>query len=138
MGHVLAGYDTDFMGEIRQGAFQAGNRRDDGFVFLLFVLNQMHLGVPIRPNLDVDRGLFDVPPVMEALARGAACKVDLTDGWDFWQLVDRPVVVLRKELGIPPIKHLGPGVQKRYVELEGARPRRVLNAVSSFEMPQLG
>lgn len=112
MAHVLSGYDTDLDGEIRQGSFQAGNRREDGFVFLLFVLTQMHLGIAINPNVEVKKGLFDIPAVMEAVARGAACKVDLTEKWNFWEVVDRPVVELRKELGIAPINFGGAGVMR--------------------------
>jgi hypothetical protein len=42
VGHTLTGYGTDPEGEIQQGAFQAGCRREDGFVFLQFVLLQFH------------------------------------------------------------------------------------------------
>jgi tellurite resistance protein len=110
-GHVITGYDTDPHGEIRQGSFQAGNRRDDGFVFLCFVLTQMHLGVAVNPFVAKTTGLFEVPAVLEAVARGAACTVDLTDAWDFWKHVETPVVALREQLGIPPLVHRqGPGI----------------------------
>ncbi len=41
-GHILSGYDTNPQGEIQQGAFQAGYIRQDGFVFLLFVILHFH------------------------------------------------------------------------------------------------
>ncbi len=113
-GHVLSGYDTTPEGELRQGAFQAGNRRDDGFVFLCFVLTQFQVGVKFAPIAETRVGAFQAPAVLEAVARGAACKVDTTDHWDFWRVVDRPVRELRAEWGIPPIRHGGVGVQPGY------------------------
>jgi hypothetical protein len=117
LGHVLSGYDTTPEGELRQGAFQAGNRRNDGFVFLCFVLTQFQLGIKFAPIAETRVGAFQTqtPAVIEAVARGAACKVDTTDHWDFWADVERPVQELRESWGIPPIKHLGVGVQPEYV-----------------------
>lgn len=110
-GHVLSGYDTTLEGEMRMGSFQAGNRRDDGFVFLLFVLTQMHLGIDVNPAVQDKRGgLFDPPSVLEAVARGAACKVDLSEHWDFWAVVDRPLAELRREYGIRPPEHRALGI----------------------------
>ena len=37
-----------------------------------------------------------------ALARGAACAVDLSDHWDFWPHLARPLDEVRAELTIPP------------------------------------
>jgi hypothetical protein len=101
--HVLSGYDTDPAGEIQQGAFQAGNRRHDGFAFLLFVLVQFHLGIRTTPVAKSQKGFFAPTIVLGAVARGAACKVDLTDGWDFWSVVDRPLDELRRDYGIAPL-----------------------------------
>jgi ubiquinone biosynthesis protein Coq4 len=114
-GHVLSGYDTTVEGELRQGSFQAGNRRDDGFVFLCFVLTQFHVGFTIQPIAEARVGAFQAPAVLEAVNRGAACKVDITDHWDFWKVVDRPVRELREEYGIAPIKYGGVGVAPEYV-----------------------
>jgi hypothetical protein len=114
-GHVISGYDTTAEGEIRQGSFQAGNRRDDGFVFLCFVLTQFHLGTTITPIAAPTVGGFQVPSVLEAIHRGASCKVDITDHWNFWEVIDRPVRELREEWGIPPIQHGEVGVQADYV-----------------------
>ena len=112
---MLSGYDTTPEGELRQGAFQAGNRRSDGFVFLCFVLTQFQFGIKFAPIAETRVGAFHTPAVIEAVARGAACKVDTTDHWDFWADVERPVHELREAWGIPPIKHLGVGVQPDYV-----------------------
>ena len=46
-------------------------------------------------------GLFDVPLVLSALYRGAACKVDFSDGFDVFGHKDRPLDEVRAELGVP-------------------------------------
>ncbi len=103
LGHVLAGYDTDPVGEIQQAAFQAGFVRNDGFMFLFFAIAQFHLGLKITPVADADVGRLDIEKVMTALARGAACNVDLSDHWDFWPHMPRPLEDVRAELDIPPL-----------------------------------
>ena len=99
-GHVLAGYDTTPAGEIQQGAFQAGFVRTDGFMFLLFVILHFHWGVKVTPIADANEGLFDIPLVMRALQRGAACTVDLSDHWDFWEVVEVPLEEVRARYGV--------------------------------------
>ena len=103
LGHVLAGYSTDPQGEIQQAAFQAGFARRDGFSFLLFGILQFHIGLRITPVAQGHRGNFDVPRVLNALHRGACCKVDLTDGYDILAQKDRPLDVVRVDLGIPSL-----------------------------------
>ena len=104
-GHVLAGYDTRPEGEIQQGAFQGGFVREDGFAFLMFAIIQFHLGVKVTPVADSQIGLFDVPKVLRAAHRGAACKVDLSDHWDPFAVADVPVEQLRAEYGIPALEN---------------------------------
>ncbi|HKA92009.1 MAG TPA: hypothetical protein VKE22_30305 [Haliangiales bacterium] len=103
LGHVLAGYDTDPVGEIQQAAFQAGFVRNDGFMFLFFAIAQFHLGLKITPIAEAEVGKLDIEKVMTALARGAACTVDLSDHWDFWPHLPRPLEEVRAELEIPPL-----------------------------------
>lgn len=103
LGHVLAGYGTDPQGEIQQAAFQAGFVRDNGFTFLLFGILQFHVGMRITPIAKSYEGLFDVPRVLEALRRGAACRVDLTRGYDLIGNKDRLLEEVRAELGVPPL-----------------------------------
>lgn len=105
IGHVLAGYGTDPQSELQQAAFQAGFARRDGFTFLLFGIMQFHLGLKVTPVADGHHGLFDVPRVIEALGRGAACKVDFTQGYDLFADQDRPVEEVRRHLGITPLAH---------------------------------
>lgn len=103
LGHVLAGYDTDPAGEIQQAAFQAGFVRKQGFLFLFFGIAQFHLGVKLTPIAAPETGYLDVPKVVHALARGAACNTDLSDRWSFWPLLPRPLDEVRHALEIPPL-----------------------------------
>jgi hypothetical protein len=105
VGHILAGYGTDSMGEILQSAFQAGYMRKDGFGFMLLGIIHWHMGIQITPVSEGVTGYFDIDRVMTALARGAACKVDLSDPeqFDFWAFADKPVAQVRAELGITPL-----------------------------------
>ncbi len=104
VGHLLSGYGVDAAGEIRQGAFQAGFVRNDGFAFLLFAILQFHIGVRITPVAKGERGLFEPNDVMRAAQRGASCNVDLSDPaeWDFWKVADQPIAELRARYGIMP------------------------------------
>jgi hypothetical protein len=104
VGHVLSGYPTDPQGEIQQAAFQAGFARRDGFTFLLFGILQFHLGLRITPVAKGYRELFDVELVLNALRRGAACKLDLSEDYDVFAHRDRPLEEVRVELGIPPLE----------------------------------
>jgi hypothetical protein len=103
VGHILSGYGVDPAGEIRQGAFQAGFVRTDGFAFLLFAILHFHVGVKITPIANAQKGFFDAKAVLRAAERGATCNVDLSDpaAWDFWSVAAVPVVELRKRYGIP-------------------------------------
>jgi hypothetical protein len=104
LGHVLSGYGTDPQSEIQQAAFQAGFARRDGFAFLLFGILQFHIGMRITPVAKGYQGLFDVPLVLSALERGAACKVDISQGYDLFANKNRPLDEVRRELGIPPLE----------------------------------
>lgn len=107
VGHVMSGYGTDPHGEIRQAAFQAGFVRRDGFTFLLFGILQFHLGLRITPVAKGYEGLLDVPAVLTALRRGAACKVDFSSGYDVFADKDRPLAELRRAYGVDaPAAHL--------------------------------
>ncbi|APV49457.1 hypothetical protein BWI17_07035 [Betaproteobacteria bacterium GR16-43] len=100
VGHVLAGYDTTPQGEIQQGSFQAGNRREDGFFFLQFVILQFHQGVKVSPATGAQTGCFDPRAVLWALHRGAQCNVDITHQWDFWPLMALPLEEARARCGL--------------------------------------
>lgn len=100
IGHVVSGYGVDPHGEIQQAAFQAGFARTDGFVFLLFGILQFHLGLRITPVAKGQHGHFDVPDVLRALARGAACTVDFSDHFELFAHAERPLAELRRHWGV--------------------------------------
>jgi hypothetical protein len=108
LGHVLSGYGTDPQSEIQQAAFQAGFVRKDGFTFLLFGILQFHIGMRLTPVAKGYQGLFDVSRVLTALQRGAACKVDLSRGYDLFADKNRPLDDVRRELCIPPLEAVEP------------------------------
>jgi tellurite resistance protein len=107
--HVLAGYDTSPEGEMKNAAFQAGFTDDeDDFFTMLFAIVIHTAGINLTP--------FEMPVVLgrigqgslalevfHALQRGAEMKVDLGDGWDFWEWVELPIETARKQLGVPPL-----------------------------------
>lgn len=102
VAHVLAGHDTTPLGEMQQGSFQAGNRREDGFFFLQFVLLQFHHGVKITPTAPPRYGQFQPDVVLWAIHRGAQCPVDMTHQWDFWPLMQLPLEQARARCGLLP------------------------------------
>jgi hypothetical protein len=103
VGHVISGYGVDPQGEIQQAAFQAGFARNDGFVFLLFGILQFHIGLRVTPVAKGEQGLFDVPRVLQALSRGAACKIDFSDHFDFFRHAPEPLATLRARWSVPAL-----------------------------------
>lgn len=102
VGHVLADNDTTPMGEIQQGAFQGGNRRQDGFFFVQFVLLQFHHGVQLTPVAAPEVDYFDPEKVLWAIHRGATCNVDITHQWDYWPLMPLPLEEARARCNLIP------------------------------------
>ncbi|WP_437723101.1 hypothetical protein [Sorangium sp. So ce861] len=43
----------------------------------------------------------------QGAARGAACKVDRSDRWNFWDVVHLPLGEVRERFGIPPLAAMG-------------------------------
>jgi tellurite resistance protein len=103
--HVLTGYDTDPEGELQILAFHAGCRREekDPFAFLMFGIVEFHLGLTLSPIVVGARGKLDPAKMFAALERGAACRIDPTDGWDPWPVMDEPLAKLRELYGIRPL-----------------------------------
>jgi hypothetical protein len=102
IGHVLTEYETDPAGEIQQGAFQAGNRREDGFFFVQFVVLQFHHGIKITPVAPPETGMFDPEKVLWAIHRGATCNVDITHQWNFWPLMPLSLHDARAQINLLP------------------------------------
>lgn len=102
IAHVLADHDTTPSGEMQQGSFQAGNRRDDGFFFLQFVLLQFHHGIQLTPVAAPEVGYFEPAKVLWAIHRGATCNVDVTHQWNFWPLMPLPLDEARARCELLP------------------------------------
>jgi ubiquinone biosynthesis protein Coq4 len=107
--HVLAGYDTSPEGELKNAAFQAGfTRDDDDFFTALFAIVIHTAGINMTPfpmpvllgRIGQGTLAFDI---LLALDRGAQMKVDLGNGWDFWEDVELPIEVVREKLGVLPL-----------------------------------
>ena len=104
MTHILGGYGTESAEEVLVACFSAGFRRENPMAFVLFVLGQFHLGVQMAPGRVVqpERGLFNPRTALAAIRRGAAMNVDLTSGWEYWDVIDQPVETLRARYNIAP------------------------------------
>ncbi|MCA9717998.1 MAG: hypothetical protein H6713_18525 [Myxococcales bacterium] len=102
--HLLAGYGTDAEGEILTAAFSAGYRRRDPFTFIFFVVCQFHLGLTFSAFAPPFTGKFDARSTFLALRRGAAMNTDISEGWDPWSVMHRPLDEVRRELGVPPLE----------------------------------
>jgi hypothetical protein len=102
IAHVLAEHDTTPLGEIQQGSFQGGNRREDGFFFVQFVILHFHHGIQITPVAPPETGNFDPQKVLWAIHRGAKCSVDMTHQWNFWPLMTLTLEQARAKCGLLP------------------------------------
>jgi hypothetical protein len=102
IAHVLAEHAATPLGEIQQGSFQGGNRREDGFFFIQFVILQFHHGVRITPATGPQIDHFDPALVLWAIHRGAQCSVDMTHQWNFWPLMTLPLPQARAQCGLLP------------------------------------
>lgn len=102
IGHLLAEHAATPLGEIQQGSFQGGNRREDGFFFIQFVVLQFHHGVRVTPGAPPATGHFDPRKVLWAIHRGAKCRVDMTHQWNYWPLMTLPIDEARAACGLLP------------------------------------
>lgn len=102
VSHVLNDYDTTPAGEIQQGSFQGGSRRQDGFAFVQFVILQFHHGIKITPVAEGEIGNFNPAKVLWAIHRGATFKADVTQKWDYWPLMALPLREAREKCGLLP------------------------------------
>jgi hypothetical protein len=107
LSHILAGHGTDFQSEGLVLGFQAGYRKQDPFSVLVFLLLNAQHGLKLTAFAEPTTRFYNDKPgaldeVVRAFARGSRMNIDLTDRWDFWAVMDRPVEELRKEYGIAP------------------------------------
>jgi ubiquinone biosynthesis protein Coq4 len=102
VSHVLTGNDTSPAGEILQGCFQGGNRREDGFFFIQFAILQFHHGIRLTPVARGEVGYFHPEKVLWAIHRGASCPVDMIHQWNYWPLMPLALREARERCGLLP------------------------------------
>lgn len=104
--HVLGGYDTDPQGELQVASFTAGFKQARPFYLILFAVLIFSAGVNARPTADgfVTLGVLGEPGAAErmfaAVERGTLVNTDLSDKWDYWPIVERPIDEVRRQLNI--------------------------------------
>jgi len=107
--HVLAGYGTDPAGEVQVGGFTAGYKKHNPIFVILFVILTLCAGVNMttldQPML---RGIFAIEGLADrfltAVERGSRVPIDLSDRWDHWAWVEKPLEEARIELKIAPLE----------------------------------
>ena len=105
--HVLAGYGTDPAGEVQVGAFTAGYKKHNPIFVILFVTLTFSAGINMTPlDQPLVRGIFATEGLGDkffaAVERGSKVRLDLSDRWDHWAWVAKPLEEARAELGIEP------------------------------------
>lgn len=105
LSHVISGYNTTPEGETLVGAFIAGYRKrrpDHGFFTLLYALGDFTVEGRALPA-GARGGIVGkvARQFLEAIERGASLSIDLSDGWDFWPYLERPLDEVRVLLGVP-------------------------------------
>jgi uncharacterized tellurite resistance protein B-like protein len=104
MTHVLGGYPTTPDGESNVVAFIAGYRKDDPFFWLFTVALQFQVGLKISPFSPGLRDQLDPTQWVLHHARGALVNRDLSEGWDIWSDIERPLEELRASFNILPVE----------------------------------
>jgi hypothetical protein len=107
--HVLSGYSTKPEGEVQIGGFTAGYKKHTPIFVILFVMLTFSAGVNVTPAAQPDsvgilaqEGLAD--GFFKAVERGSRVPIDLSDGWDHWAWVEKPLAQARAELNIVPLQ----------------------------------
>ncbi len=102
MTHVLSGYDTTPAEEILAASFSAGYSGYEIHNWFVFVLSQFQLGLQTAPKVPPSRLMMDPERLIIAVRRGAAMNIDINDDWDYWEVIDEQVDVLRQRYNILP------------------------------------
>lgn len=110
VSHIIAGYDTDPIGETLVAAFSAGYQQDPHAIFTPLVgLVMFSTGVRVVPNPNVPTlrvDAFAEPGVaarwIRAIDRGSRMNVDLIESFDLWSVASEPLDELRKRWNVEP------------------------------------
>jgi len=105
---VLSGYSTEPSGEVQIGGFTAGYKKHTPIFVILFVMLTFSAGTNVTPvdqpvsfSILAQEGLAD--DFFTAVDRGSRVPIDLSDGWDHWAWVEKPLAQVRAELNIVPL-----------------------------------
>lgn len=106
--HVLSGYSTEPEGEVQIGGFTAGYKKHNPMMVILFVILTFSAGVNVTPLPQPEaRGILATEGLAEkffkAIERGSRLPIDLSDNWNYWDWVGKPLAQAREELKIEPL-----------------------------------
>jgi hypothetical protein len=101
--HIFGGYPVNHHGEMLVAAFTGGNVETLCMDMILLSLLQYQVGVRVAGLVLGVPGQLKPEEFFHAVARGAAMRIDLMEGWDFWHVAERPLGDLRVEYGLPPL-----------------------------------
>lgn len=106
--HVLSGYSTQPEGEVQIGGFTAGYKKHTPIFVILFVILTFSAGINVTPvDQPVSIGILGQEGLADrffvAVERGSRVPIDLSDGWDHWAWVAKPLDQARAELNITPL-----------------------------------
>ncbi len=102
--HIISEYETTDQGEMLNAAFSGGNTEVLCMDLLMLTLLQFHAGFQVMPG-PAPKGALKPDAFFRAVARGAATRPDMLNGWDLWTVVDLPMDELRRRMNVPPLSH---------------------------------
>src|SRR5215469_13155359 len=107
MTHVLSGYGTTPQEETLVAAFQAGYKQVNPFYVILLGIFNFSTGVNVTPvHQPHITGILSTPGLagrfIQAVERGRQVNTDLSDGWDWWPVLQLPLGEARRQLGVVP------------------------------------
>lgn len=102
LSHVLGAYETTPVDEALVVAFVAGFRREDPFFWLFTIALQFQVGLRLSPFSPGVPKQIDPRAFVRHHQRGAAVRLDLSRECDFRADWERPLALVRAELGVGP------------------------------------
>ena len=104
LSHVLGDFGVTPEEEVLLAGFMAGYQGYNPFFTILTAICLFHLGLSTQGSdkARVQTLKWQPEPFFREMQRGSGCRIDLSDGWDHWPYMDRPLEQVRHELGIAP------------------------------------
>ncbi len=101
--HIFGSYPVNHHGEMLAAAFTGGNTDQLCMDMILLSLLQYQVGVQVAGVTPGMPGRLVPDEFFHAIARGAAMRVNLMDGWDFWEVAEQPLESLKAQYELPPL-----------------------------------